>query len=263
MPAFFKLHGADIAQRGVQSAVVVERQPVNHLVHRLASGCKSLTVQPAHFQSTPQALRGRVVPAVAFAAHRAFHAVACQRALKLVPAVLTSPVRVEDQSRHRVASEPCHLQSIRHKAALHVRLHTPAHHLAAEQVNNSSQVQPTLIGGDTRDITRLDLIGSFHGEVVLYQIRGDGQMVLTVRGDDKLAFAPGTDAVQLHEPTYPLPAHAMTTCDQFLPHFWPAVLRLDLCMDDTDVGQQSFVAHVLEGARLAQLSKPLRRPCSK
>ena len=66
-----------------------------------------------------------------------------------------------------------------------------------------------------------------------------------------------------HEPTYPFPADAVTTCDQFLPHFWPAVLRLDLCMDDTDVGQQSFVAHVLEGARLAQLSKPLRRPCSK
>ena len=88
-----------------------------------------------------------------------------------------------------MSSEPCHFQSICHEAALHVRLHTPAHHLAAEQVNNSSQVRPTLIGGDIRDITRLDLIGSFRGEVVLYQIRGDGQMVLTIRDGDKLAFA--------------------------------------------------------------------------
>ena len=140
-----------------------------------------MTVQPAHFQSTPQALRGRIVPAVAFATHRAFHAVAYQRALKLVPAVLTSPVQVEDQSRRRVPSEPFHLQNIRHQTTLHMRLHAPAQHLAAEQVNNSSQVQPTLVGGDIRDITRLDLIGSFHGEVVLHQIRGNGQLVLTVR----------------------------------------------------------------------------------
>jgi hypothetical protein len=58
-----------------------------------------------------------------------------------------------------VTPEPRHLQSIRHQAALHVRLHAPAHHLSAEQVNHSCQVQPSLVGGDVRDVARPDLIG--------------------------------------------------------------------------------------------------------
>lgn len=49
VPAFLKLHRTDVAQRGVQPPVVVERQPVNHLIHRLPAGCKPLSVQPAHF----------------------------------------------------------------------------------------------------------------------------------------------------------------------------------------------------------------------
>jgi len=44
--------------------VVVERQPVDDLIHRLAVGSEPLAVQPAHFQAAPQAVRGRIVPAV-------------------------------------------------------------------------------------------------------------------------------------------------------------------------------------------------------
>lgn len=67
VPTFFKLLGADIAQPRTQSAAVVERQPVNHFIHRLSSEAKSLPIWPAHFQSTPHALRGHVL-AVAFSA---------------------------------------------------------------------------------------------------------------------------------------------------------------------------------------------------
>lgn len=79
MPAFLKLHGADIAQRRMDSAVVVERHPVNHLIHGLPAGLKLPTVQSAHFQSAPETLGGRVVPAITLAAHGAFHLVACKR----------------------------------------------------------------------------------------------------------------------------------------------------------------------------------------
>lgn len=83
-------------------------------------------------------------------------------------AVLASPVRMEDAPRCRVTPKPRHLQRIRHKATLHVRLHAPAHHLAAEQVNNSRQIQPALVGGDIRDVTRPNLIGGSGGEVALH-----------------------------------------------------------------------------------------------
>ena len=69
VPALFKLHRTDVAQRGVQPPVVVERQPVNHLIHRLSAGCKPLSVQPADLQATPQALCWGVVPAVSLATH--------------------------------------------------------------------------------------------------------------------------------------------------------------------------------------------------
>jgi hypothetical protein len=56
--------------------MVVERQPVDHLIHRLAPGSELLAIQPAHFQASPQTFRRRVVPAVARATHRRQHAVA-------------------------------------------------------------------------------------------------------------------------------------------------------------------------------------------
>lgn len=108
MPAFLKLHRADIAQGRVNSAVVVERHPVNHLVHRLPAGLEFPAIQAPHFQATPEAFRGCVVPAVALAAHGAFHLVAGQSSLELMPAVLTAPVRMEDDTCVWRPAEPGH-----------------------------------------------------------------------------------------------------------------------------------------------------------
>ena len=49
-PVILELHRADITQRRVKPSVIVERQPVNHLVHRLPSGFKLTSMQPADFQ---------------------------------------------------------------------------------------------------------------------------------------------------------------------------------------------------------------------
>ena len=73
-------------------AVVVERHPVNHLVHGLSAGLEFPAVQTTHFQAPPEALSGSVVPTVALAAHQAFHLVARQRRLEFVSAVLTATV---------------------------------------------------------------------------------------------------------------------------------------------------------------------------
>lgn len=55
-PALLKRHEADVVQRRVQSAVVVERQPVDHLVHGLAPGGKAPSVHLPTF-SRPQRLQ--------------------------------------------------------------------------------------------------------------------------------------------------------------------------------------------------------------
>ncbi len=46
----------------------------------------------------------------------------------------------------RTAPEPRHAQRIGDQAGLHVRLHAPAHHLAAEQVDDRCQIQPAFVG---------------------------------------------------------------------------------------------------------------------
>ena len=76
--------------------VVVERQPVDDLVHGVAPGLEAFAVQPAHLEGAPQAFRGRIVPAVCLAAHRAAHAVAGKRLLEVGAAVLAATVAVTD-----------------------------------------------------------------------------------------------------------------------------------------------------------------------
>ena len=64
-PALLERHGTDIVERRMQSRVIVERKPIHHLVHGVTTGGELSAVQPADLQPPPQALGGRVVPAVA------------------------------------------------------------------------------------------------------------------------------------------------------------------------------------------------------
>ena len=57
-PALLKHHGADIAQGRVQYFVVVEIDPVHHLVHGLAPSGKPSSVQLADLQAGPQTRYG-------------------------------------------------------------------------------------------------------------------------------------------------------------------------------------------------------------
>jgi hypothetical protein len=88
-------------------------------------------------------------------------------------------------------------------------------------------------------------------------------MMLAVSRDDKLAFAPCSDAVLLHEAAYSLLAHAVTTGYQFLPHFWPTVFMFDLCVDGSNFNQQAFIARAAVHPRLGGLVYVLATPMFK
>ncbi len=122
--------------------MIIKSQPINHFIHGLSARRKSPAVQPTNLQTAPQTLGGGIVPAVTLAAHGRTHFVAFERLLEVMPAILASPIRVEDQPRLRAAPKPCNAQRIDHYAGLHVLAHAPPHHLSAEQVNDSRQVQP-------------------------------------------------------------------------------------------------------------------------
>src|SRR5450755_356293 len=62
--------------------------------------------------------------------------------------VLAAAVAMEDMSSLFVWAAPQagHLQRIDDQIAAHLRLHRPAHHTAAEQVDDHGQKQPALVG---------------------------------------------------------------------------------------------------------------------
>ena len=121
-------------------------------------------------------------------------------------------------------------------------LHTPAHHLVAEQVQYLGQVQPAFVSRDIGYVTHPHQIWVTGLEVALRQVRTNGQVVFTGCGDNKRPFPLGFNAVLLHRASHALLAHADATCHQFLPHLCLAVFLLDLGVDSPNVGQQGFIA---------------------
>ena len=70
VPAFLVLHRAEITQAGMQSAPIVEGHPVHDGLPCLLPGCEALAMHASNLEPAPEAFDGRVVPAIAFAAHR-------------------------------------------------------------------------------------------------------------------------------------------------------------------------------------------------
>src|SRR5258708_34684671 len=92
---------------------------------------------------------------------------------------------------------------------LHLRLHRPAHHAAAEQVDHYSQKQPALIGWDVGDVAGPRLVGRSDGEVAIEQVGRDRQTVPAVGGSDAEApSAASANALLLHQTVHALLAHA-------------------------------------------------------
>lgn len=63
-PALFDLHGAEVAQRRMESRLVVEGDRVHDDMAGLFAGGESSTKDAGCLQPLPHALGGRVVPAV-------------------------------------------------------------------------------------------------------------------------------------------------------------------------------------------------------
>ena len=127
--------------------------------------------------------------------------------MEFLAAVLASPVAVEDQAWLGLAPEPSHGQRVFDQARLHVRLKAPAHHLATEEIDHRSQIQPAFIRGNVGDVATPQPIGTLWREAPLHQVGGDGQAVAAVGGHHESALGPGPDAVLLHQPLNPIFTH--------------------------------------------------------
>ena len=127
----------------MQSAGIVEAQPIDDFIHRSTPRREVPTVQSCDLQRTPQAFGWRIISTIATPAHRRTHAVRLERVLEESTAILAATVAMHNHASFRAAPEPCHAQGVRDHFGFHVRLHRPAHHPPAEQVDYDSQIQPT------------------------------------------------------------------------------------------------------------------------
>src|SRR3954467_13035157 len=131
----------------VEGFHVLEDRPPGRLPGREAGAVDELGLERAE-----EALHGRVVVAVALAAHGLPEAVPPQH-LAVGPArVLHAAVRVVDQPRRRLPAPDRHEQGVAGELAAEVVGHAPADDLAGRQVLDGGEVQPALAGRDVREI---------------------------------------------------------------------------------------------------------------
>src|SRR5438046_1986974 len=160
--------------------------------------------------------------------------------------MLAATVTVKDHlALLRTAPKRAHPQRIRDQAAMQVRPHRPAHHLAAEQIDHHRQEQPAFLGGDIRDVTCPGLVGPDRSEVAVQQVRRDRQVMPAVGGHHPEApLAASTNAVLLHQPLHPLLAHANAALDQLPPDARPTVGAAMFRVHRAEMRQQGRIAQV-------------------
>src|SRR5689334_18148506 len=114
------------------TAVVKDLDVLKQISGRLFTRMVSLPMYSFIFERVEEALRRRVVPAVALAAHRAQHSVITKLGLKRFTGVLAAAIGVMNQPRLRCSSQARYAQRLYDELSAHALFDRPAHHLAID-----------------------------------------------------------------------------------------------------------------------------------
>ena len=165
---------------------VVPEQPVQNFIFGLTTPFELLAMQPFDFERSKQRLTAGIVPAIAWAAHRALHTVLAQYLLKCLAGILAATITMKDQPHlfGRPTLEPGHLESVHHQFTAPHFLQRPAYNLTAEQVHHDGQKQPAFVGREIGHIAHPRLIGSSAGELAIQHIVGYRKTMSAVGGSD-------------------------------------------------------------------------------
>lgn len=98
--------------------------------------------------------------------------------LKGMAGVLATPVGMVHQTRCRLPAEPGHGQRIRRDVRRQAWLERPTHHLAVEQVEHDSQVEPAFIGPQVGNVGCSNLIWHRRREVAIKPVLRTGRPCL-------------------------------------------------------------------------------------
>src|SRR4030081_3254991 len=94
--------------------------------------------------------------------------------------------------------------------------HRPADDLAAVQVHDGGQIEPSLIGLDVGDVGEPDPVRRGGSEVAVEQVRGDRKVVTAIGGPHPAwPRHDGPDTVMAHQPLDTTAAHPTALGPQF------------------------------------------------
>ena len=202
----FELHGAEVAERGVQTLTIVPSFDV------LEDGCVSsssrlkLPISAFGLECAEKAFHGRVVKAIAGAAHADLAMLDSQSLLIKITGVLAALIRMMEQVSRGAALRDRHVPSLLHQGGFHVLLHGPAHHAARKQIQDRSQVQPAFGGIDVGDIAHPFSIGRRRRKILVEQIGGRPRFWIPLRGARHASTSLSSgDLVPMHQAGHPFP----------------------------------------------------------
>lgn len=214
---------------------------------------ESIAKDPLVFETVEPAFRGRVVPAVPLATHRANHSIFRQQRLKGMARILTSPVGVMDQACRWSATKPRHGQCIGHDVSSHTRFQRPSNHLPVEQIKHNGQVQPAFIRPQIGDVSRPDLVRCAGLKVPIQHVLRHRQIVFRIRRCLITALMPCSHIVIPHQAFHPRFACRETPVSQLPEHTGTAIGALELSMDRLDQRQHLRIRQTLALWRAAPL----------
>ena len=140
--------------------------------------------------------------------------------LIVVGAVLRSSIRVKNTAWWRLSDGDGHAQGPQSQILLHAVADRPTNDAARKQINECSQINPTLPRSDIGDITCPFLLRPARRKILLQEIRRDVEGMVTVGGALELPAADNLDAVLAHQTAHPALADADAQLVQFLGHPW-------------------------------------------
>src|SRR3989442_1790589 len=172
------LYRADVTEGGMPATTVVEGfDVVEDRIARLAATDVVVSVDELRLERREEALRHRVVPAIALAAHAGDDSPFAEPAPVVLARVLDTAVRVMDEASLGAPGPESHAQGVEGERPVEVRIHGPADNTPREQVQDGREVGPALSGPDVGDVGHPDLVGRRGREVPVELIRRDRMRV--------------------------------------------------------------------------------------
>lgn len=130
-------------------------------------------------------------------------------------------------------------QCRRGEVDLHVIAHRPADDLAAEEVDDGRQIQPTLSSRNVGDIGEPDPVRRCGGKVAIDEVRRDRQAMTAVGGPNPARRShDGADTVPMHQAFDPATAGATSPHPQYGVDPWAAIAPAAILVDLSDISQK-------------------------